>query len=155
MKRLGHVAIYVKSIEASRRFYEDVVGLKHSETRGGADHDGLKALGATLCFMSCGTLNHDFVLVEQVDGEGNSVKIGGYSLMHLAFELEGDRSIDDFAGHLAEKGVEIVMGPQVHDPVPIGDGTWGGNHSVYFRDPDGHDIEVYRGMDNFVQDIQR
>lgn len=125
MKRLGHVAIYVKNIEVSRRFYEETVGLKHSETRGGSDHDGLKGLGATLCFMSCGNLHHDFVLVEQADNEGNPVEIGGYSLMHLAFELDDGRSIEEFAKHLTEKDVEIAMGPVVHDRDPYGDGTWG------------------------------
>ncbi|NIB40839.1 VOC family protein [Pseudomaricurvus alkylphenolicus] len=155
MKRLGHVAVYVSDIEKSRRFYEEVVGLKHSETRGGEDHNALKDLNITLCFLSCGHLHHDFVLVEKKDGRGDPVEVGGYSLMHLAFELEAEKTIEEFSEYVRKQGIEIAMGPVMHDREPVGDGTWGGNHSVYFRDPDGHDIEVYQGMDDFVENIIR
>ena len=138
MKRVGHVAVFVTDINRSRNFYEEVIGLKHSETHGPEDHKMNKDLGYTLCFMSCGEFHHDLVLVHEQDKNGNTVPVEGHGLQHIAFRLEDGRSTSDFAEELEAKGIAIIYGPVLHRPISEGgDGTWGGNHAVYFHDPDG------------------
>jgi catechol 2,3-dioxygenase-like lactoylglutathione lyase family enzyme len=155
MKRIGHVALFVSDLKRSRKFYEDVVELRHSETHGPDDHSNLRALNANLCFMSCGDVHHDFALVEQFDDDGKPILVEQHGLMHVAFELEDGRSLDEFAETLKAKGIEVLWEPTLHSDSPRGDGTWGGNYSVYFHDPDGHIIEVYSGMDQFIPDVDR
>ncbi|MEW6777742.1 MAG: VOC family protein [Bdellovibrionota bacterium] len=156
MKRLAHVAVFVSDIDRSRKFYEEVLGLRHSETHPPEDHFMNKAMGHTLCFLSCGNVHHDIVLVQQKDPKtGGAVPVGGHQLAHYAFELGPDESPEAFAKRLRDKKIPILYGPILHDPGPGGDGSWGGNRSVYFRDPDGHVVEVYSGMDTFVENRAR
>ena len=60
--------------------------------------------------------------------EGGSGSAG--VLQHLCFSARG---IDAIAAQAAARGCEIVRGP--------GPGPYG--HTVYIRDPDGHEIELF------------
>lgn len=54
MKRIGRVPLFVSDLQRSRKFYEDVLELHHSETHGPDDHAKLRDLNANLCFMAVG-----------------------------------------------------------------------------------------------------
>jgi catechol-2,3-dioxygenase len=120
-----------------------------------SDHENFKALNANICFMSCGNTHHDFVLLQHFDDQGMPVAVDHHGLVHVAFENEEGRSLDEFANGLENKGIKSVPKPIMHSEKPRGDGTWGGNYSIYFQDPDGHTIEVYSGMDEFIADIDQ
>ena len=51
---------------------------------------------------------------------------------HFAFTV-GDADIDGAAAELRRRGV-VVEGPMLHDWIPA--------RSLYFNDPDGHDVEL-------------
>jgi catechol 2,3-dioxygenase-like lactoylglutathione lyase family enzyme len=97
-------------------------------------------------------------LVEEHTPEG-PVAAAGHSLDHLALELnpptpaEGNPEVvRRMASRLRRTGLRILSGPLLHDPVE-GDGTWGGNHSVYALDADGHVLEFFSGMAPYPGDL--
>ncbi len=149
IERVGHVALYVSDLERSRRFYEDVLGMYHSETHLPQEHPTNALLRITLCFMSFGERHHDLVLVQEFDTQGHPVPVENHGVMHVAFALRPDQTTPAFAERLKARGVPIFYGPVKHKVGPDGDGAWGGNYAVYFHDPDGHLIEVYSGMDSY------
>jgi catechol 2,3-dioxygenase-like lactoylglutathione lyase family enzyme len=99
-------------------------------------------------------------LVEEHTPEG-PVAHAGHSLDHLALELnpptpgEGDPEVvRRMASTLRRTGLRVLSGPLLHDPVE-GDGTWGGNHSVYVLDADGLVLEFFSGMAPYPGDLSR
>lgn len=75
------------------------------------------------------------VVTEQGLGltEGGSGAAG--VLQHLCFSAWG---VDEIARRAGDRGHEIVRGP--------GEGPYG--HTVYIRDPDGHEIELFDDSDS-------
>ncbi len=154
MPRVGHLALFVSDLVRSRAFYEDVLGMRHSETHGPADHPMLGTFGQTVCFLSFGEDHHDVVLVHEAEESGDTIPVQGHTLMHVAFALDADTTTAAFAERLQQRDVPIVYGPTRHAAAPDGDGTWGGNRSVYFLDPDGHVLEAYTDMEPYTGDRQ-
>ncbi len=146
---VGHLAVFVSDLERSRTFYQDVLGMFHSETIEPQMHPLNAASRQTLCFMSFGKQHHDVVLVLETTPEGKPVPVEHHGLMHMALRLDDGRSTPEFAQSLIQKGVPIFYGPVLHTRGPQGDGLSGGNHAVYIHDPDGHLIEIYQGMNMF------
>lgn len=119
VRELGHVSLFVRDLDATRRFYRDVLGL----TETGTAKDG------RIVFFSAGRHHHDVSCeLARAPGPGPQPK-GVPGLYHIAFEV-GDSSE---ALAAARRWVES-QGLQ-----PFGEGE------RYFcvRDPDGHEIELY------------
>jgi catechol 2,3-dioxygenase len=119
VRELGHVALFVRDLEATRRFYRDVLGLAETGT----------AKGGRIVFFSAGRHHHDLSCeLARAEGPGPQPK-GVPGLYHIAFEV-GD-SLDDLAA--ARRSVEA------HGLTPLGETPT----SLSVRDPDGHEIELY------------
>ena len=58
--------------------------------------------------------------------------VGDWTPLHFAFTTS-EADIDRSAAELRERGVEVT-GPVTHDWMPA--------RSIYFNDPDGHDLEL-------------
>ena len=115
MRELGHVSLFVRDLDATRRFYRDVLGL--SET--GTAKDG------RIVFFSAGQRHHDLSCeLARADGPGAQPK-GVPGLYHIAFTVE------DLGA--ARRVVEA------HGLTPFGEYARG----FCVRDPDGHEIELY------------
>ncbi|MGH7320052.1 MAG: VOC family protein [Candidatus Rokuibacteriota bacterium] len=119
---LGHVTLFVRDVEASARFYRDVLGLV----------DRGRAKGGRLAFFSAGVHHHDLAC-QAVEPDAPAPTPGAPGLYHIAFkvgttleELETARRI------LVARGLPV-----------FGDWVSGRNHSISTRDPDGHEIELY------------
>ncbi|MFN8475697.1 MAG: NmrA family NAD(P)-binding protein [Anaerolineae bacterium] len=149
IKGVGHLAVFVSDLERSQRFYQDVIGMFHSETIEPQMHPLNAASRQTLCFMSFGKQHHDVVLVLETTPDGKPVPVENHGLMHMALRLDDGRSTPEFAQSLMQKGIPIFYGPVLHARGPQGDGLSGGNHTIYIHDPDGHLIEIYQGMSTF------
>ena len=113
---LDHVAIAVQDVERSRRFYAEVLGLEraHSEW----DVPVVMAANGT------GVAIFDKDLHPGDDEGEPNVRI-----LHIAFRVNRDgfeRALEE----LAAQGLE----PRFSDH--------GIAHSVYFTDPDGHELEL-------------
>lgn len=146
---VGHLAVFVSDLERSRNFYQDALGMAHSETIEPHMHPLNAATRQTLCFMSFGRQHHDVVLVLETTPDGKPVPVENHGLMHMALRLDDARPAPEFAQSLLQKGIPIFYGPALHTRGPQGDGLSGGNHAVYIHDPDGHLIEIYHGMNTY------
>jgi catechol 2,3-dioxygenase-like lactoylglutathione lyase family enzyme len=119
IRELGHVSLFVRDLDATRRFYRDLLGLVETAT----------AKNGRIVFFSAGVHHHD-VSCELARAEGPPAQPKGVpGLYHLAFDVGA--SLDDLA--TARREVEA------HGLTPFGETA----RSFSVRDPDGHEIELY------------
>jgi catechol 2,3-dioxygenase len=130
VRELGHVSLFVNDLDASRRFYRDLLGL--AET--GA------AKGGRIVFFSAGVHHHDVSCeLKRAEGPGPQPK-GVPGLYHIAFDV--GISLPELAA--ARRWVES------HGLVPFGDTAT----SFSIRDPDGHEIELYVDVSERTRHMQ-
>jgi catechol 2,3-dioxygenase-like lactoylglutathione lyase family enzyme len=126
VRELGHVSLFVRDLDTTRRFYRDVLGL----TETGTGKNGLIVFFATTdghgtSGTKVGQRHHDISCeLARADGPGPQPK-GVPGLYHIAF------TVDDVVA--ARQWVES------HGLVPFGEYERG----FCVRDPDGHEIELY------------
>ncbi len=119
IKELGHVVLYVSELERSANFYRDTLGFYEIER------------GDGVAVYSSGRTHHELLLIE-VGGVARS-KGQEPGLYHIGFKI-GDKPEDLKSAYkeLKESGVEIV-----------GTSDHGVTHSLYIKDPDGNELELY------------
>ncbi len=119
VRELGHVSLFVRDLDATRRFYRDLLGL----------HEAGTGKGGRIVFFSAGRHHHDVSCeVARAEGPGPQPK-GVPGLYHVAFEV--GTSLDELGE--ARRWVEA------HGLQPFGETA----QSFSIRDPDGHEIELY------------
>jgi catechol 2,3-dioxygenase-like lactoylglutathione lyase family enzyme len=140
VKSLHHVAIRVRDPDASRRFYEDVLGFGFMEIPVSgefiADWEGAPAEGALLAMQAGDT----FVILEPpLEGTGRDDRFSErrIGVDHLAFGVDDRQDLERLAASLGEAGVETA-GVEL-DPVL-------GKEYVAFRDPDNVQWEFYMSV---------
>jgi catechol 2,3-dioxygenase len=132
MAELGHVVFYVRSLEASARFYREAVGLEQT----GTIFRGRAAL------FTGGRSHHELLLIEAGAAPG---PLAGHrlGLYHVGWKV-GD-SLD--ALRAARDRLEAAG-------IPIeGMSDHGVSQSLYLRDPDGNEVELF--VDNPAFDWRR
>jgi catechol-2,3-dioxygenase len=121
--KLGHVAMYTGSPQATSLFYGDVLGFKVSDW-----------IEENFVFMRCGYDHHTL----------NFARGDGRRLHHMAFELRDSAHMQQACDLLGRKKIEILWGPVRHGP--------GHNVAIYHRNPDGHLIELFFDMDRMADE---
>ncbi|MBI2169599.1 MAG: VOC family protein [Actinobacteria bacterium] len=118
--RVGHVVLKVRDLERSVDWYTRVLGLREV----GRYED-------RMAFLSWGENHHDLALMEIGDVPGPVwPEVGMY---HFAVRLHGgDDELRAVRDHVVSEGAE-VGGASDHAV----------SHSVYLKDPDGIEIEIY------------
>ena len=121
VNELGHVVLYVKDLDASRRFYRDLLGWREIVHGSGA------------AAYSSGRTHHELLLI-RVGSEATPIpaepRVGLY---HFGLKIgESDDELRAAIARLREAQVPIV-----------GMSDHGVTHSVYLLDPDGNQIEIY------------
>jgi catechol 2,3-dioxygenase len=120
IQELGHVVLYVTSIEIMANFYRDTLGF-HEISRGGG-----------FAVFSGGRTHHEMLLIE-VGGEKQSKNHFRPGLYHIGFKIgDGPEAIQVVYRELVEKGVKILGATDHHV-----------THSLYIEDPDGNELELY------------
>lgn len=122
VKELGHLVLYVRALERSRRFYGQVLGWREV-----AGMDGRAAV------FSSGRTHHELLLLE-VGSEAQPIPEGRrVGMYHFGLKVgETDEELREAIDTLQKEGVPIT-GTADHNVT----------HSVYIVDPDGNEIEVY------------
>lgn len=121
-RHLGHVVFYVRDLQRSLAFYRDLLGLT--------------ALGDTFegraCMLSSGRTHHELLLLEV--GDAPPPPPGRRrGLYHVGWCIgDDDRQLLAAKAELETAGITID-GMSDH---------WV-SHSLYLRDPDGNEIELY------------
>jgi catechol 2,3-dioxygenase len=127
-QHLGHVVLYVRDLQRSLNFYRDLMGLE--------------AMGETFkgraCILSSGRTHHELLLLEVGDAPmaPQGRRLGLY---HVGWCIgESDEDLRAAKAQLDAAGIEIE-GMSDH---------WI-THSLYLRDPDGNEIELYVDVPNY------
>lgn len=122
IKELGHIVLYVRDVERSAKFYEEVLGWKRI---------GIPS-GMPAAVFSSGRTHHELLLIE-VGPNAKPIPSGNrVGLYHFGLKI-GD-SLDDLkraASKLEREGI----------PYGMADHTV--SNSLYIEDPDGNEIELY------------
>ena len=119
-KYLGHVNIYVRNVERSHKWYEDVLGL-HT-------YDYIPGRAA---FLSADTEQSHEVALMQVGDDAPLQQKRQVGLNHMAWMMHSLEDLQEAYQRLKEKHVPI---DHVSDHgISVG---------IYFRDPDGNGLEV-------------
>src|SRR5262250_295825 len=131
LRKIGHVVLNVSDLDASVRFYTELLGLRVSDRY----PDSMVPGG--MIFLRCNTDHHGVALV------GGAQKSGGSSLNHFAFEVGGLDEVFRARAWLREHGVPIVF---------EGRRRAGCQVAVEFTDPDGNNLEIYWNIDQVGTD---
>ena len=129
IRRLGHVGIFVRDVEKSKKFYTDILGFKVSD---------VNELG--IVFLRRGTDHHDTVLVPLPKESHSSVHAERREVQQIAYEVDRVEDLREALKFLQEKGVKIVSGLRRRGP--------GNDTTVDFLDPDGNNIQLFCEMDH-------
>lgn len=117
---LGHVVLYVTDITKSTSFYRDILGFPLIGTTPG------------MAAFSSGRTHHELLLIE-IGGKPPRKKNIEPGLYHIGFKIGNtDRELKAALAQLQKAKVEIV-GTADHTVT----------HSLYIKDPDGNEIELY------------
>lgn len=131
--KIGHAVFYVADLARSVRFYTEVLGLDVSDVY------GEEMMPGGMVFLRFGTDHHGIALVGGAgphDGER-----GG--LHHIAFEVATLDEVLRARTHLARHGVALDFEGRRRAGVQL---------AIEFRDPDGHRLEIYWGIDQIGSD---
>lgn len=115
--RLGHVQLRVRDLETSRAFYERVLGWATRET------------GRGVAFLGGGREHHQLALLAV--GHDAAAAPFAVGLSHVAFEVETREAWVDIYRRLAHSGFAVSAF------------DLGVSWSLYLRDPDGNEVELY------------
>ena len=125
VKELGHIVLYVRDVQRSRKFYGEVLGWKEIPVPPPANQQ--------IAMFSSGRTHHELLLIE-VGPDAAPIPQGRrVGLYH--FGLKVGTTDDELRAALAEvqaAGAEVV-----------GASDHGVTHSLYIHDPDGNEIELF------------
>ncbi|PPQ28707.1 VOC family protein [Rhodopila globiformis] len=128
--KIGHVALYVRDIERSMRFYTDILGFQVSDIY----NQDMMPGGAV--FLRCNNDHHGIALFQATEANP-----AGGGMHHMAFEVPTLDDVVRARAHLRAHAVPIDFDGRRRAGVQI---------AVEFRDPDGHRLEIYWGIDQIV-----
>jgi len=130
--KIGHVVLNVRDVARSVRFYTVVLGFEVSDVY----PDEMVPGG--MAFLRCNTDHHGIALVGSLIGPSETVELN-----HIAFEVATLDEVLRARDHLVRHGVTLDF---------EGRRRAGCQLAVEFRDPDGHRLEIYWGIDQFGSD---
>ncbi len=127
IRKIGHVVLFVTDFDRSIDFYTKILGFRVSDYYPDTMMDG------RMVFMRCNADHHGVALV----GAGNA-PASRSGIHHMAFEVDSIDEVLAARDHLEAHDVPIDF---------LGRRRAGAQVAVEFRDPDGHCLEIYWGLD--------
>ena len=125
VQELGHLVLYVRDLERSRRFYKEVLGWKEVA--------GDTPLQFPAAAFSSGRTHHELLLIEVGPNAAAIPEGRRVGLYHFGLKIgTTDDQLREAVQQLESAGVTIV-----------GASDHGVTHSVYILDPDGNEIELF------------
>ena len=127
LRKIGHVVLMVTDLTRSVAFYTGVLGFKVS------DIYSEEMMPGGMVFMRLNPDHHGVALIGGAPGSSQT-----HELHHMAFEVGSLDEVFRARKHLRESGTPIVFEGRRRAGVQI---------AVEFLDPDGHNLEIYWGLD--------
>jgi len=127
INKIGHIGLNVTDLDRSTKFYTEVLGFSVTEAMGENQRPG------GLVFLRCNPDHHGIALFG-----GHTAPLQGGTLNHVAFEVGSLDEVFRVRAHLKALGIT---------PHFEGRRRAGCQVAVEFRDPDGHELEIYWNID--------
>jgi catechol 2,3-dioxygenase len=118
---IGHVHLKVSDLHRSIAFYRDVLGFELQQR-----------MGDEAAFLSAGGYHHHIGLNTWQSKGGSPPPPGTTGLFHFAIRYPDRRALANALKRVLEA------------EIPIGASDHGVSEAIYFEDPDGNAIEIYR-----------
>jgi catechol 2,3-dioxygenase len=134
VNKIGHVVLNVTDMDRSVKFYTEVLGFKVSDVY----KEDMMPGG--MVFMRFSADHHGVALVGGMKEESKAIELN-----HFAFEVGTLDEVLRAAQHLHKHHVRVDFEGRRRAGVQI---------AVEFRDPDGHRLEIYWGLDQVGSDGQ-
>ncbi|MGO9268441.1 MAG: VOC family protein [Candidatus Binataceae bacterium] len=131
-ERIGHVVLKVRDVQRSRAFYTEVLGMDIM-----MEIPGIRAV-----FLANNRRDHHEIALFEVGPEADGLRAKQIGLAHVAFRLRNEQELRAAYEEFKEKHVPISF--------TVDHGV---TKSIYFRDPDGHELEVY--CDNSPEEMAK
>lgn len=123
--RVGHVHLKVADLDRAIAFYRDVLGFEVQQR-----------FGTSAAFLSAGGYHHHIGLNTWESRGGQAPARGTTGLYHVAFLYPDRAALGRAVAQVIRAGVALD-----------GAADHGVSEAVYFTDPDGNGIELYRDRD--------
>ena len=136
LTKIGHVVLMSTDLERSVKFYTGVLGFRVSDVYPETMMKG------RMVFMRCAADHHGVALVGAAPA-GFSDTSPQHELHHMAFEVATLDEVFGARDWLKQNGVKVEF---------EGRRRAGCQVAVEFRDPDGHWLEIYWGLDQVGAD---
>jgi catechol 2,3-dioxygenase len=127
---IGHVVLRVRDVERSTAFYQDILGFKK-----------VGEIPGRMVFFTATGENHHDLAVMAVGPNAPAPNPYGVGLYHVAIRLESDEAVRAAYRALTEAGAEVV-----------GSSDHGVSHSLYIKDPDGIELELYADVPTWKEE---
>lgn len=127
LQKIGHVVLRTSDLQRSVEFYTQVLGFRVSDVY------PEEMVPGGMVFLRCNADHHGVALVGGMIAPSQQRE-----LHHLAFEVATLDEVFRARKLLRERGVKIVFEGRRRAGVQI---------AVEFLDPDGHNLEIYWGLD--------
>jgi len=142
LRKIGHVVLNVSDLDASARFFQDVLGLRVTDRY----PDSMVPGG--MVFLCVAGDHHGVALVgggKKAEGDREATRVAGGSLNHFAFEVGSLDEVFRARSWLLKHGVPIVFEGRRRAGCQI---------AVEFTDPDANNLEIYWNIDQIGTDGQ-
>lgn len=120
VRRLNHAVLYVRDLDRSVAFYQQVLGMT----------EVTREAGMMAFLRAAGSSNHHDLGLAAVGSGAPGPRAGAVGLYHLAWEVE--RIEDLAAAYRTLRELDAMTGASDH----------GATKSVYGTDPDGNEFEI-------------
>jgi catechol 2,3-dioxygenase-like lactoylglutathione lyase family enzyme len=140
VRRLGHVGLGFENLQASYDFYHDLLGFRISDTIDLSARADLTGLGdSRMYFTRCGSDHHTLVFLGRaVRGAVFPVDDPMMDIQQISWQVDSLSEIKAANHWLSQNRQHVTR---------VGRDMPGSNWHVYFKDADGHQNELFYGME--------
>jgi len=150
IRRLGHFGFNVADMDKGLDFYQRLLGFRVTDTRDFSKVPGREEMAKRLqdpriVFMSHNSDHHAFLLAHKSLGAifGDDAVSRDVTVNQITWQVGTMDEVFAAADYFRERDVEIRR---------VGRDMPGSNWHTYIRDPDGHTVELYYGMEQIGWD---
>lgn len=128
--RVQHAVFYVSDLNRSRTFYQQLFDVQFSAQNHQDSSAAMRLAGQNMNFFSFGDMHHDICLVLNP-----GVRVDNDAWLGFTVALRPGETLGDLRGRLNSLRVTFTEGRVLPIPADV-------RSALFFRDPDGHLIEV-------------